>query len=60
MKKIYSAALSILFATVVAPAQTITSVSPSSASAGQTLNVTITGSGTNFTSGSFTTVQFGF
>ena len=60
MKKIYLTALSILFTVVYVNAQTITNVSPSSASAGQTLNVTITGSGTNFLPGSSTSVSFGF
>lgn len=41
-------------------AQNIVSVSPSSANAGQTLNVTITGNNTQFTQGSGTTVFFTF
>jgi hypothetical protein len=38
----------------------LTSINPSSAMAGQTLNVTITGSGTHFTQGTETTISFGF
>jgi len=40
--------------------QTIASVSPATANAGQTLNVTITGTNTHFQSGSGTSVSFGY
>ena len=41
-------------------AQTITSLTPNSGNAGQTLTVTITGNNTHFTAGSSTTVDFEF
>ncbi len=60
MKKNFYAMLSLLLLSFTTRAQSIVSVSPSSISVGQTLNVTITGSGTHFVSGSNTTVRFGF
>jgi hypothetical protein len=60
MKKIFFITSVLLITSLFCGAQSILSVSPSSASAGQTLNVTITGSGTHFLSGSGTHVDFGF
>ena len=40
--------------------QSLVSVNPNNANAGQTLNVTITGAGTHFVQGSTATVNFGF
>ncbi len=42
------------------PAPKIVSINPSTVNAGQTLDVTITGSNTNFSQGSSTTLSFGF
>ncbi len=43
-----------------APTPSLVSVNPSTANAGQTLNVTILGQNTHFTQGSSTIVEFGF
>ncbi len=60
MKNIFFAITLSLFAAAVCKSQSIVSISPSSVAAGQTLNVTIVGTGTHFTAASGTTVQFGF
>jgi hypothetical protein len=60
MKNLSFITAALLCAVTVCKSQSIVSISPSSAAAGQTLNVTITGSGTHFLSGSATTLQFGF
>jgi len=60
MKKVYAIIALILTYSSFSSSQSIVSVSPSSATPGQTLNVTITGSGTHFQSGSSTYVSFGF
>jgi len=59
MKKIITLSVLIAFS-FVASAQKLTSISPNSAKAGQTLDVTITGTNTHFTQGSGTFVSFSF
>ncbi len=59
MKKIVTS-ISLALLPFFISSQTISSVSPATANAGQTLNVTITGTNTHFQSGSGTSVSFSF
>ena len=59
MKKAFSLFL-FSIAALFTYGQSISSISPNSANAGQTLNVTITGTNTNFQQGSGTYVDFNF